>query len=80
MVPVHFMGHVMIPLEHAYAMMDLMGTIVKVCFNYSSFSNEFFSQFMLDISLNVMAHTAWTVKFFLNFMLLTLTLSETQYD
>ena len=65
MVPVHFMGHVMIPLEHAYAMMDLMGTIVKVCLNYSSFSNEFFfSPFMIEISLNVVAHTAWTVKFF----------------
>lgn len=30
MAPVHFMGPVMIPLAHAYVMMDLMGTIVKI--------------------------------------------------
>ena len=56
------------------------GQLSKYVWIIHRFPMSFFSPFMIEISLNVVAHTTWTVKFFLNFMLLTLTLSETQYD
>ena len=46
MAPVHFTGLVMIPLAHAYAMMDLMVTLVRVCVNYSLFYNEIKTRFV----------------------------------